>query len=515
MSAVSQLINVSYKDKTNYTAEVGGDIMGIVLVHPWGPCGKLLVLNKQEFFETYPEEHFSTQVFGSNTDLLYSYAQVKQAFMNGLKQVEVYRIPIKAPFKEISFNGTTLVVKETPSEVITDSYELGDSIDIGLKYNGVPGKSIKIEASASTDTWNIVVSVDGSTVESFEGVWSDEKTLNGEDVGIRSKLEASEFIKINKYCPDSKTWSFESSSSVASEAVLQVPSDTVHTQFFKESFENAVSIFSDMRRSTATILASSTSDDSMNTSLVQAADSAQDRIAVIGRNIKSSFSKEEATTELTAVKAQGNMFFTFIYGSETIKVNKMSVKSNCVGGFIGRTAAIASQYRTNQPASAFTYGAYNGTLTESLSFEEVLALHEEGAGGIFNDVNGPLIWCVRTPYRIQTSYFAKFNVIRVLSEILRQVFPICLQAIHTDAAANESTASDYETKFTNILDYEVSQQNIKSDSVAICTGSINSDKNTKGGKIFNLLLSLHFIGLVEKVNISVVATDSSVSAEIV
>lgn len=543
MSAVSQLIKVSYKDRTNYVSELGGDVMGIPLIHPWGPTGELLVLNEQQFYETYPEEFLSSAVFSAHPEWLHSYATVKQAFDNGIKQVEVYGLcPAcrKTPVNDlyICVDPTTKVVSlSTESSAQNKVYKLSP------KYAGVPSVQfgIGVELNGSNDTgldYDYIISarafkelesrqvedtyhegVDAIYSEYYTGLFSSEQVINGEDNSIEAILESSQMIKCERIServvgvrPQEPT-----SELILGEAKA-IDSDS-------SSFENVSKVvsfqktdyykwFSDMRTSRATLLVSPFATDILNDQVVSTACSAQDRIAVVGANVNNSISLTTAKQFLSSQKSMTHMFATGVFAKEQVDVNGIKVIANCVGGFVGRTAAIASQYKTNQSASAFTYGSYIGTLKESLSFDDALEVHELGLGSVINDINGPLIWNVRTLYGNQNSYFAKLNVIRVLAEILRQIFPICLQAIHTDAAANEQTASDYEVKFTNILDYEVSQGNIKSDSVAVCTGSINSDKNTKGGKIFNLLLAIHFIGLVEKVNISVVATDSSVSAEI-
>lgn len=546
MSAVSQLINVSYQDRTNYTAEVGGDVMGIPLIHPWGPTGKLLVLNEQQFYETYPEEFLSSAVFSKNPDWLYSYGTVKQAFANGLKQVEVYGLMPKCVQTADASKKIYICVNPETDEasVSTESNAANAVYVITPKYSGIPSAQLGIgilfpkQGGSADHDYEIYIKAftksgerqfedlsrpnDTLYTEYYTGLWSSEQVINGEDNSIFAILKDSQLVKCER---------------VSNPNTILRPQTEVYDEIFisaapiekdTSSYDNIKTVvpfdkadyykwFGDMRRSQATMLCSPFGYDVLDTELTVTAREAQDRIAVIGRNINVDVSDESsAITTLNKYKDMENMFSVLVSGADTVNVNGMNVNLNCVGGFIGRTAAIASQYRTNQPASAFTYGApYNGTLRDSMDFETVLNLHDLGLCSVFNDINGPTIWGIRTLYKNQNSYFAKLNVIRVLAEILRQVFPICLQAIHTDAAANEQTASDYETKFMGILDYEVSQQNIKSDSVAVCTGSINSDKNTKGGKIFNLLLSLHFIGLVEKVNISVVATDSSVSAQIV
>lgn len=530
MSAVSQLIKVSYQDKTNYTNEVGGDVMGTMFYHHWGPS-ELTVLSEADFFSLFP-----TNIDQSVDPTNYApYAAIVQAFNNGINTVEVMRLHSAGE----QLLGVTLSAGSDKQASVWSalSGEPGTNYCMYArqKYYGTPfpGRNVKvsIKADAGQTDGQLTLRVsrlkEGSAevfedLETFVG-YPYKNVINGVDYSLEAQAAESEYLEVkckskSLYGKNTINPSLESVFDYhAPKEAWAVPAGEKQPFALGSktltSFKEVISVFGDSRVSQATMIVDTSFDGGQADEYMEAANEAQDRIAVVsgGTNI----SKDALETKLNALKNNAGIFTVAVNGIELVTLNDINVQTQCVGGFAGRTAYMTRNYRTNQPASAFTYGGYNGVLYKTLGFNEVLELHELGMGSVFNDITGPLIWCVRSPYRFQTSYFAKFNVVRVLAEILRSVFPLALQAIHTDAAANEITASSYEAKFSNILDYEVAQQNIKSDSVAICTGSINSDSATKGGKIFNILLSIHFIGLVEKVNISVVATDSSVSAEIV
>lgn len=522
MSAVSQLIKVSYQDKTNYTNEVGGDVMGTIFYHHWGPS-ELTVLSEADFFSLFP-----TNIDQAVDPTNYApYAAIVQAFNNGINTVEVMRLHSA----DEKLAGLVLSVgsDSQPSawSVLSDDPGTNYCMYARQKYYGTPfpGRDVKVSIAGGQADGQVTLKVsctkEGSEeredLETFVG-YPYKNVINGVDYSLEAQAAESEYLEVK--CKSKSLYvASESTDEVKAAFDYHTPKKVWEPTAFAlgsktlTRFKDIISVFGDSRVSLATMIVDTSLSGGQADEYMAAANEAQDRIAVVSGGTV--ITKDALETKLTALKNNAGIFTVAVNGIELVTLNDINIQTQCVGGFAGRTAYMTRNYRTNQPASAFTYGGYNGILYKTLGFNDVLELHELGMGSVFNDITGPLIWCVRSPYRFQTSYFAKFNVVRVLAEILRSVFPLALQAIHTDAAANEITASSYEAKFSNILDYEVAQQNIKPDSVAICTGSINSDSATKGGKVFNILLSIHFIGLVEKVNISVVATDSSVSAEIV
>ena len=176
---------------------------------------------------------------------------------------------------------------------------------------------------------------------------------------------------------------------------------------------------------------------------------------------------------------------------------------------------IAKQVRINQSASAETYGGVSFVVEKDLEFSEVLTVHEEGVISIYNSDNGSQIFGVRSCYPRQSSYYGKINVVRVLSILLRQTFPLVMQVIHTDVASNPITRTSFSITLNNLISNMVAAQNLKPGSQAILDGDLNNDVNSRGGTLLNIVLELYFIGLTEKVSIVVSATDSSIKAQIV
>ena len=140
---------------------------------------------------------------------------------------------------------------------------------------------------------------------------------------------------------------------------------------------------------------------------------------------------------------------------------------------------------------------------------------ELGINSVYTSKRGNIIWGTRTMYSKQSSYFGKTNVMRVCSAILKNIYPIAVETLHTDAASNPITRASLSTMLNSVLDTFIANQDLHADSVADCSDSINTDYLTKGGTVLNIILRLHFIGLVERVSIKIIATDTSVTAEFV
>ena len=125
-----------------------------------------------------------------------------------------------------------------------------------------------------------------------------------------------------------------------------------------------------------------------------------------------------------------------------------------------------------------------------------------------------MIFSIRSCHLRQTSYFGKFNISRVCAEILKPTILSALGAIHTDTASDAVMRNSFANSLQVFIDDEISKGNIKSNSVASCNDNDNSDPNTNGGEKLVIRLTLWFKKLVEKVNIIVVATDSTVTSSV-
>lgn len=544
MSAVSQLISVKYTDLTNYTAGAGNDVLGVPFDHHWGPVGVLNTLSQSAFFQNYPESLpiGKTSIVPTR---YYAYAQAKKALEMPNVLVEAFRVQGGWKYAEIYLSKEITEAAPQAYSVVQNVKQFASISDkamaISLKYPGIPPKSLlgdydrlAIVISANKDDQSVIIKVCGATkaaarpetglflqedsvyfqvdestpVEEWQGSTNPSAMLDGASYFIEDVVASSDFIAV------SVNSEFQIPENILPTAIHLLQGVAIPEAPSQEQWEAALQVFDDTLNSEATLLISPVATADLDNKVLQLAASRQDMNGVIGYPVNEVFDKDSIETFLTTMAGVRNMFSFFVVGREMYKIFGYKIQLNCVGGWCGATINIAQTVRTNQLASAFTYGGYNGTLTETLSFDDVCELHKLGVISVFSSNQGPMIWGVRSLHTRQTSYFGAANVIRVLSKILRQVFPECLNAIHTDAAANPITRANFNIKFNGIINDEISQQNLLSDSKADCLGEVNSDVNTKGGRIFNLNLVLHFIGLVEAINIHVFATDSSVTAKI-
>jgi len=212
---------------------------------------------------------------------------------------------------------------------------------------------------------------------------------------------------------------------------------------------------------------------------------------------------------------KGYKFCVALQGREIITLFGYRFTLNCVAGYCGKMINVAKEAHLNQIASGYIYGTYGGSLKESLLSGDVIDLMELGINSVYTSKRGNIIWGTRTMYNKQSSYFGKTNVMRVCSAILKNIYPIAVETLHTDAASNPITRASLSTMLNSVLDTFIANQDLHADSIADCSDSINTDYLTKGGTVLNIILRLHFIGLVERVSIKIVATDTSVTAEFV
>lgn len=493
MSGFSDLVNVSFQDLTGYSASTDDDILGIVLPYHWGPVNNLRVFDRVSFYEAFPESLPISKKLSDAPDHFYdAYAQIKRFFAVGGSTVEVYR-----PILGAKYTGVTV-----------------DKYFVGLKYPGsIPSSLLPTECKKvvlNVSATKVELLADDEVIETYEGQFENPAAVeDGVTTFIPSLIESSLILgAFEKSRVESNLLNEISSGD-------EIPSDLDQTDVTKMS-EGILEVFNDIDLSSATMLISPVLGNEYDDQLIRISEERMNCTSIIGYPITNTWDFDSIKSYLTDVKTKvTKMFSAFVCGREYVKLFSEDVLNNSLGGFCGRTAFIAKSVRVNQLASARTYGSYNGVLAKTLKFSEVLQLHNLGCTSVYMSSLGAQIFGVRSLYKKQTSYFGKFNVSRVLAAILKQVFPIAMDAIHTDAAANAVTRATYDTQFNSIINGFVANQNLQTDSYADLSASINTDALTKGGTELNILLSLHFIGLVEKVNIKVVATDSSVTAEII
>lgn len=214
------------------------------------------------------------------------------------------------------------------------------------------------------------------------------------------------------------------------------------------------------------------------------------------------------------------MFTSGIVGWETYTLRTtLGVKRfdlDCTAAWAGRICATAyALHNRNQLPSYKAYGSFSGSLVRSLDFDTVVKMHDEdGIGSVYSSAVGNYIFCIRDLYGAGESYFARLNVMRVTAALLSQTFDMVEEVIHTDVAANRTNRLALEGRLNTLLGNFAARQELKVESYANVGDELNSDVNTNGGRYLRIQLVCYFMSLTEKVFITVVARDGSVSADI-
>lgn len=214
------------------------------------------------------------------------------------------------------------------------------------------------------------------------------------------------------------------------------------------------------------------------------------------------------------------MFTSGIVGWETYTLRTtlgiQRFDLDCTAAWAGRICAVASAlHNRNQLPSYKAYGSFSGSLVRTLDFDTVVAMHDEdGIGSVYSSAVGNYIFCIRDLYGAGESYFARLNVMRVTAALLSQTFDMVEEVIHTDVAANRSNRLALEGRLNTLLGNFAARQELKVESYANAGDELNSDVNTNGGRYLRIQLVCYFMSLTEKVFITVVARDGSVSADV-
>ena len=540
------LISVSYVDNTNSVIpDPGEDVLGIVINHHWGPVNELLTLDRETFTRLYPN---SLPIGNVKTDVrnYFAYASVLKAFDSGISKVEVVRFNDFGKSDKWSYKQGSLILNSERLLKITE-FEDSDSflsevteseydkllMTICFKYPGIPPKSlvqgndIEIKAKLNREDYSVkltILSVQDDTrkiLEEFEGGFVKDQIVEGKNFFIENVVKESNFIAVKANLENVRA-AFTGGASQEALTLLDFNNSetTIETPSFLETESEAIistylKYFSDIEMSNSTMIMPAVSDDNalISNALISIAEKCKERMAVLGYPTTKDLTKTDILSYYQLLNSSRHA--VFIAGRENISVLGSQISSNCVSGWCGRTANVATSVRINQLASAKTYGKYSGVLTQSLSFDDVLELHDtKGIISVYNSVQGPTIFGVRTMNAKQNSYFAKANVMRVTSAILKQLFPLCIDVLHTDVAANPIQRSAFEITLNSIIQRFVANQDLKQESNAVCDGQLNNDIDTAGGEMLIIELNLWFIKLTEKIAIRIIATDSSVTAQI-
>lgn len=545
--SVLDLVDVQFQDATNHTSITSTDTIGLVMPFYWGECDKVSVFNRTDFFEMYPESLPIGVTQITTTDLYSGYAQVKNAFSHGASEVEIYRPSDGWRFQGITITNAGVIAAKVAAKD-GEKYDESKAVSISLKYAGFVPQSLAYgydnvafavkfaNSTEYTDGTMITVAVfgkkgnayDSTPIEVFEGAASPTAKIGGESIFLEDVVNGnSQFIDVRVTAnvviasPTSEQLSYQY---VDCDAYTE---PTVNATF-KNGIDKGYAMFDDYESSICTMLISPFVSketkvnatvllDECDTKIKNIAEYRKNCLAVVGYPIdyNSVYSKENVETYFNSHSGKGSKFVIAVQGCEYVSVFGQRFTLNCVGGYCGSMVNVAKEAHLNQIASGYIYGNYGGSLKKSLLSGKVIDLMEVGINSVYASKRGNLIWGTRTMYNRQSSYYGKINVMRVCTMILKNIFPIAIETLHTDAASNPITRASLSTMLNSVIDTYIANQDLQPDSVADCSDSINTDYLTKGGTVLNIILRLHFIGLVERVNIKIIATDTSVTAEFV
>lgn len=203
----------------------------------------------------------------------------------------------------------------------------------------------------------------------------------------------------------------------------------------------------------------------------------------------------------------GEKFAMFYGGRAVYSLLGMQLTTSCVGVIAGRYCSVTEDASINQIPSAAAYGAYPGSLIESLDESEVLALHELGFNSVYNTTDGPFIWGVKSLHTRQASYFAKANVMRVIAQLLRTTFDYLDQNLHTPNSDRKKAMIQQNRQA--FLDTLIAKEVLKANSKCQCDGNNNRDIDTNGGELLIVDFDCWFVKLIERFKIRITASDQT------
>lgn len=507
MSGYSDLIDIKFTDTTTYSNTTDGDVLGAVIDWYWGPANELTRCNSfSEFLSYFPAEKSCKGLFENE-----NYREVYQYFQAGGSSAEIWRYVKNASYYYFGVSSTSSTSISTTVSTTTTS--ITDKIT--LKYPGIPPESLmtqgdkvcsylKLTVAASTVpsmtkykslTLYIGEGSDTYEVESYDLVSFEPGVyFEGKSIFVADILKDSDYLAVSK---DS------TSITLTDGSYITILSDYVGSDVTLDSFDSVPDVFSDIEMSLATWF--------IGKSFASTAMSRKDTICVCGYPTTNSF---DVNTIKAYKPAANNQFATFVAARVYCTLINKTYVSQGIGAWIGHQCVQAQAVRINQIASAKTYGAFTGVLAKTLLFKDVLTLHDNGINSIYQTATGAYMFGVRTCYGRLTSYYGKLNVMRVVTRLLRDVFPSFIAAIHTDTASNALTRKTFGIAIQSIVNEYIANQNLKEGSVCDVGDTVNNDFTTKSGTVLNAVFRLWFIGLVERIKINIVATDSTVSAEI-
>lgn len=576
MANYNDLLNVTFEDATNYSsASNTQDVLGVILPWFWSPAEERAVYTRAEFFQTFPESlPFGTTVeYWENClpGFFTQYAHIKSYFNNGGKLVEVISPRLGADRERTQIAGAlknedntlwqyiycrnqgffpaSLLPEGTIWVLIDIATTNGETYTYTMRACAHKDKALtspiieQFTGQITTPTatqdgvstylptiindksmyFSMITKKDAQTLDiekNFASVSADYMTGATSRWGIAFHLAGG----VDE-CPTGYTNARYSGPTFI--VASQYATDFADKYFGDPNLTQATMIIPQLQYTSLTNAVTDTKEET-NKKSVKAPPTSVDFIAnaftvaesnktmTLFSGIKSVTETGENTWVTPDMTTSKGKFHIHICGWEGIPMFNTIIPTNCAGGVAGAYARVADSAHLNQVASARTYGQYTGALLKTKTFADVLRNHENGVVTVYTGAQGAEIFGIHNTYYTlnKNSYWGTCNATRVIARILRDTFPIFLDAIHTDVASNSASRLSLCTRVQSKFDSLIATQDLAPDSKVWMTDEMNTDYLTRGGKELNALMQVHFYGLTERVNIKVVATDSSVNFEI-
>lgn len=529
-----ELIDVKFSDQTSYPAQAGEDVGALVIDCPWGPSDRIVKANMSSFMNLFP--------LSTTSELTQSQLAAYTSFLAGLQSLELVRYGDNAKYFTLDFSG----LNATPATPIVKGEALSletETLKVALAYKGyhpefaLLGRHYKVEVSSALeeglDTVTVTLyyltatlgvetpdfvtetGVDKFIVEVVKGGNKVGQVVDGKNFFLGDALNSSKYFTGAALKADFK------SPATAQKFTLVAHDDKVYLDTLWVKAENVADLvneyldyFTDVESSEATILIDpGTTAKAEADTLTALAANRTDLVAIVGYPTIGAWAPGTSDDPVSLYHASlsKTMMGAFYAVRERVTLFGRTYITNGIGTIAGRYASVASQESINQLPSAKTWGAFGGVLDKNISFAQVLEWHAKGINSVYNTNTGPRIFGLRSLHPRESSYYSRFNVGRVSARLLKYAFSVAFDVIHT------GNTSAKKALVQNLLNADLNRLKavgaVKMPSSVKCDDKNNQDIDTSGGKILVIEYTMYFVSLIERVKITITATDTSVSAQ--
>jgi len=514
-----ELVTIDFQDNSLYTPQQGADMAAIAIAHFWGPVGAIKRVTAATIDTFYPKTILSQSYLKAYMMLKYGIPTVEIVRAQGTAEylyvddahIGITPFPLSQSATVVELAGDYILHAKYPGfhPKVMDCLNAGRKLKVKITFNditasvNVDGRSITIET--------IDVTTDPTTLEKIEGSPTPGHATDGQfDFITDLMVSKSEywhvqfdeaFIATDFGTGGPADLQFETALADV-DGLPWAETDTTE--------QNLIDIYEKILISTdysdATIVVASYSSEDLNKAVLALAEARSNCVGIVGYPLSETFAQADMETFVALMTPTKFGITCFARAVENFLGRK--VIHDGVGPAAGRYAIVRKDAGPNQIPSALTYGAYPATLTDSLTFAEVLDLHDNfSVNSIYSAPVGAQMFGIRTLHTRKASYFALSNVMRIVSLLLKSTLVTADAVIHT--SNNPTKRAMIQLDRQSYLDQLIGIENLKPQSVCICNGDNNTDAATEGGKWLVIDFDLWFYKLIERVHINIKASDTT------